>query len=49
MREAGMGAAEAYRSEVLQKDQDADIQIDVDNIMQNAPPATQMRRRRKGR
>jgi hypothetical protein len=46
-REAGIGAAEAYRSELLQKDQDADIQIDVDNILQNAPPTARLKQKRR--
>jgi TRIAD3 protein (E3 ubiquitin-protein ligase RNF216) len=47
MREAGVGAAEAYRSELLQKDQDADIQIDVDNILQNSPPTVRLKQKRR--
>ena len=33
MREAGLGAAEAYRQELRKEDQSMDINIDVDKIL----------------
>jgi TRIAD3 protein (E3 ubiquitin-protein ligase RNF216) len=33
MREAGVDAAEAYQSELLQNDQNADVELDVDKIL----------------